>query len=415
MTGELISVGTELLMGQIVNTDVHYLAQKLNELGVNLYHQSAVGDNMKRLTDAIRLAMSRADLVILSGGLGPTQDDLTKWAVADVLGLHMVEDAASRAHLIELFEKRYGMKQDVTENNFRQVQFPEGAVIFPNDKGTAPGCACEAGEKTIVVLPGPPFELKAMMEGYVVPYLQKKLDSCIASRFIRVFGMGESKLETELRDLIDAQTNPTIAPYAGFIDVSLRVTARVRVGEDPTKLIDPVVEKICARLGDLVYSTDNESMEEVVAKRLAEHRVTLSVAESLTGGMICEKLVAVPGISNYLLEGRVVYSDAAKMRLGVSGATLAEHTSVSAQTVREMAINIKKQSGSDWAVATTGVAGPGANGDGQPEGLYYICIAGPEGEQVLERNGGLGRERIRRHACLTTLNELRKVLEAKRS
>lgn len=411
MDGEIISVGTELLMGQILNSDAQYIAQKFSEMGINLYHQVVVGDNMGRLCECIRQAMSRSDIVVLSGGLGPTQDDMTKWAVAEVLGVDMVEDSQSREHLISLYQKRFNQAvPDITENNFRQVQFPQGATIFPNHNGTAPGCACEKDGKIIVVLPGPPRELQAMMETSIIPFISSKLDSKIASRYIRVFGMGESRLETELRDLIDAQSNPTIAPYAGFIDVTLRVSAHVGLSEDPYLLIDPVVEQVCERLGGLVYSTDNESMAEVVSKLLTQSSQTLSIAESLTGGMICNELVTVPGSSVYLKEGIVVYSNEAKERLGVSKQTLETYSAVSEETALALVRNIKKRAGTDWALATTGVAGPGPDVDGNREGLYFIALSGPDGEQVYQHTGGEGRSRIRWHATLTALDTLRKAL-----
>lgn len=413
MTGEIISVGTELLMGQILNTDAQYMAQKLAEMGINLYHQSTVGDNMGRLKECIARAMGRSDVVLLSGGLGPTQDDLTKWAVAEVLKLPLVEDEASRRALEERMSTRYGVKLSISENNYRQALFPAGATILPNNHGTAPGCICEQDGVSVVVLPGPPRELTHMMEESVIPYLEHKSGSRIASRFLRVFGMGESQVETELRDLIDAQENPTIAPYAGYLDVSLRVTARLGEGEDPQTLIQPVVDRIAERLGDCVYSTDNESMQQALARQLARRQATLALAESLTGGMICDHLVDIPGMSKHLLEGVVTYTLPAKERLGVSPAVLAAHTAVSGEVALEMAQAVRQRAGSDWGLATTGVAGPGPDENGKEEGLYYIGICGPAGFSLaLEKRAGRGRDRIRRHACLTAMNELRKLLTA---
>lgn len=412
MTGEIISVGTELLMGQILNSDAQYLAQKLGEMGINLYHQVTVGDNLTRLKEVITQAMGRADVVLLSGGLGPTQDDLTKWAVAEVLGLPLEEDEASRIAL-EKRMKNYGRAVGtITENNYRQILFPKGAIVLPNHHGTAPGCICEAGDVSIVVLPGPPRELMHMVEDSVLPYLQAKSGSRIASRFIKIFGMGESQLEAELQDMIDAQTNPTIAPYAGYVEVSLRVTARVEEGEDPQALLSPVVRKITDRLGDLVYSTDNENMQQALARQLMERNATLAVAESLTGGMICDQLVDISGMSKHLLEGVVAYSVAAKVRLGVKAETLSAHTAVSPEVALEMASAVRDRGGSDWGLATTGVAGPGPDAEGHPEGFYYIGICGPDTKLVLEKHAGRGRRRIRTHASLTAMNELRKLLVA---
>lgn len=408
MIAEIISVGTELLMGQILNSDAQYLAQMLSSVGINLYHQCTVGDNLPRLKQCIETALVRTDIVLLSGGLGPTEDDLTKWAVAEVLGVEMVEDAASRAHIQSFFERS---RRQLTPNNYRQAQFPAGAIIMPNSCGTAPGCICETGEKAIVILPGPPRELQVMVRGQLLPYLQNKSDVRFVSRMLRVVGVGESSVEYALRDLIHEQSNPTIAPYASLAEVSLRVTARVGVGEDASALIDPVVSEICKRLGDAVYSTADESLAQVVARLLERERKTLAVAESLTGGQICEELVSVPGISQYLLEGRVTYTNAAKIRLGVKEESLAKYTAVSEVVACEMARAIREVSGADIGLATTGVAGPGPDENGNPEGLTYIAISTAQGEQTMSMQNAGTRSRLRRVAVLGALNALRANLQ----
>ncbi len=410
MIAEIITVGTEILMGQILNSNAQYMAQKMSEWGIDLYHQSTVGDNMKRLTAAIREALTRSDVIILSGGLGPTEDDLTKWAVAEGLGVEMEEDTQSR-EVLEAYFKNAARKP--TPNNYRQVLFPKGAIILSNPNGTAPGCICEIDNRAIIVLPGPPHEMRPMMDQSVLPYVQKKSHRRIESEVLRVFGIGESAVEHELRDLIDGQSNPTIAPYAKLGEVSLRVTASVSEGEDPMALIRPVSDQICKRLGNAVYSRSDESLPEVVAKLLKEKNQTVSVAESVSGGMVASDFIDIAGISDYFLEGIVCYTNPAKVRLGVCESTLEKHTAVSAETACEMASAIRMRAGSDWGIAVTGVAGPGPDQDGHPTGLVYIGIANHSGAKSIECQFTGQRARIRRVACLAAFDELRKALEEK--
>lgn len=410
MIAEIITVGTEILMGQILNTNAQYMAQKMSEWGINLYHQSTVGDNMDRLTATIREALSRADVVILSGGLGPTEDDLTKWAVADVLGVPMEEDAPSRVTLEQYF---VNADRKPTPNNYRQVLFPKGAKIIPNQNGTAPGCICEIDGKAIIVMPGPPHELRPMLQYGVLPYLEKRSNRRMASKVLRVFGIGESAVEHELKDLIDAQTNPTIAPYAKLGEVSLRITASVVEGEDPMILIQPVVDQICERLGDAVYSCEDESLPELVARLAKEKSATIAVAESISGGLISSDLVDISGASKYFLEGVVCYTNAAKIRLGVSEETLQQHTAVSAEVAKEMANAVRIHSGADFGVSVTGVAGPGDDEDGHPAGLMYVGIANSSSTKSFEFRFTGQRARLQRVASLAALDELRKALEEK--
>ncbi len=410
MTGEIISVGTELLMGMIVNTDAQYLANELNKYGFNLYHQSTVGDNMNRLVEAIETAMDRCDLLILSGGLGPTEDDLTKEAVAKYLGLPMVQDEQAVKDLNAYMAQR---GKTITPNNYRQAEFPAGAHILRNSCGTAPGCVCETGGKLIAVLPGPPHELKAMFESGLAPLLEERMDSKFCSRYIRVVGMGESAVEYEIKDIIDAQTNPTIAPYASVGEMCLRVTAAVGKDEDPDALVEPVVQKICERLGDYVYSTHGVTLPRVVEDLLKQQQKTISVAESLSGGQICSDLVEIPGTSEVLLEGAVLYTDEAKIRLGVSQETIERFSAVSEQTAREMAEAMRRRSGSSIAVATTGVAGPGPDAGGHPQGLFYVGVADEQGSVACEFRARGSRVRVRSTAVLYALDCVRRRLLGK--
>ncbi len=412
MTAEILAIGTELLMGQIANTDAQYLSRQMATLGITVHHHTTVGDNPGRIREALAVALGRADVVITSGGLGPTEDDLSKEIVAEHFGLPMIEDAASLAHMRAFFA---AMHRDMAESNRKQACFARGAIILPNARGTAPGCIVEQGGKCVIQLPGPPNELTHMFEQSVLPYLLQKSNTCIASRYVRIFGMGESDVETRVRDLIDGQGEVTIAPYCSIGEVQLRVTASA--DSDPAALekITPVVTALTARLGDVVYAVSddpNDSMARHAVAALEKARKIVSVAESCTGGLVCAALVAVPGASAVLGEGYVTYSDAAKARcLGVAEATLAAHGAVSEQTAREMAEGARCVSGADIAVATTGIAGPTGGTPDKPVGLVYVALADAHGTQVRKLTLRGERERIRQQ---TTLHALHMVLQAAR-
>ena len=406
MTAEILSVGTELLMGNIVNTNAQYISQKLCDLGINCYFQTTVGDNHDRLVSAVELALSRADLLILTGGLGPTADDLTKETIADAFGRDLILDPASEEHIRMRFAR---MGREMTPNNLKQAMFPRGCIIMPNPNGTAPGCIVEDGEKAAILLPGPPKEMAPMFDASVMPYLEKRSGIMLHSRVVRVFGMGESEVEYRLRDLMEHQSNPTIAPYALSGEMKLRVTARCKSRVEGEIMIAPLIERIKATLGSVVYSTNDQELHEVCAALLKEHNATLAVAESCTGGMIASKLVSVPGISENFIEGAVTYSNEAKMnRLGVKGETLSAYTAVSAETAREMAEGIRRTSGSSYGLATTGIAGPDGGTAERPVGLVYIAIAGKAETMVRELHLTGSRERIRNMASLYALDLLRR-------
>ncbi|MGI6193192.1 MAG: competence/damage-inducible protein A [Christensenellales bacterium] len=407
MIAELISVGTELLMGQILNSNVQYLAQKMQEFGVDVYHQSVVGDNLHRLMEAIETACRRSDLLILSGGLGPTEDDLTKEAVAKYLNKPMVRHQPSADKITAYFAKTGRV---TTPNNYRQADFPEGAEILENSCGTAPGCICFDGKSHIVVLPGPPHELKAMFESGVAPFLSRHMEKQICSRMLRIFGIGESFVAHALKDMIENQTNPTIAPYAALSEVALRVTASCPLGEDGFALVDPVVEQIKERLGDRVYSTENESMPEVCVRLLKQAGATVAVAESLTGGMVASELVSIPGASEVLLEGVVAYTVPAKRRLGVSQETIEKYGAASAEVAVEMAKSVRERTGATYGIATTGVAGPGPNEDGVPAGTAYVGISAEGMERGFLVKASGFRNRVRTSVMLNALDALRRAI-----
>lgn len=406
MIAEILSVGTELLMGNILNTNAQYISEKLCGLGVNCYFQTTVGDNHDRLVAAVETALSRADILILTGGLGPTADDLTKEMIADAFGRDMLLDPASEQHIRARFAR---MAREMTPNNLKQAMFPRGSIILPNPNGTAPGCIVEEGEKAAILLPGPPKEMAPMFDASVMPYLEKRSGHMLVSHVVRVFGMGESEVEYRLRTLIARQTNPTIAPYALSGEMKLRVTARCKSAEEGERMMAPLIDEIKQTLGSVVYSIDDQELHEVCAALLKEHNATLAAAESCTGGMIASKLISVPGISAHFIEGAVTYSNDAKIRrLGVRPETIAAHTAVSAETAREMAEGIRRTSGASLGVATTGIAGPDGGTPERPVGLVYIALASESGTAVQELRLTGSRERIRNAASLHALNLIRR-------
>lgn len=377
MITELISVGTEILLGNIVNTNSAYLSEKCALLGLSVYYQDVVGDNEGRMRDVIRTALDRSDVVILTGGLGPTEDDITKEVTADLMGMSLKEDSHSRK-LIDKYLKEYeknNPQRRITKNNYKQAMVPEGAIVLDNHNGTAPGLILEKKGKTAILLPGPPNELKPMFEEYVVPYLQKNQPEIIVSQMVKISGIGESQVAEEIQDLIESQTNPTIAPYAKTGEVHLRVTASAENEKACRKLIKPVVKELKKRFGENVFATDeSKTLEEAVIDLLKEKDLKLSLAESLTGGMIAQRIVNVSGASEVFGYGFVTYSNKAKHKcLGVKKRTLKEQGAVSAKCAREMAKGACKASGADISISVTGLAGPGGGTKGN-SGWY--CIYG---------------------------------------
>ena len=374
MTVELICVGTELLLGNIVNTNAAWLAEQCAALGLSCYYQTVVGDNAQRLAGILQTGLERSDILILSGGLGPTQDDLTKETAAQVCGKRLTEDARSLSRIEEYFRER-GLR--MTDNNRKQALVPEGAVVVDNDNGTAPGLILEKDGKRIILLPGPPNELIPMFEKKIAPYLLS-LDpdgpSVIYSRTVKICGLGESGVEAMITDL-EALSNPTVAPYAKTGEVHLRVTARAAEEKEAKKLVKPVVKELERRFGRSVYTTKNEvTLEDAVAKLLKKHRLTVSTAESCTGGLAAGRLVNVPGVSEVFKTGFITYSNKAKRKLlGVKKETLERYGAVSPETAKEMALGAAKASGADVAVSVTGIAGPDGGSEEKPVGLVYMA------------------------------------------
>ena len=408
MKAEIIAIGTEILLGDIINSNAQYLAQELAALGIDMYYQQVVGDNEKRIRHAFDEAYSRSDIIITTGGLGPTNDDITKEVAAKYFNKKLLPDADSIEKIKGYFKFREGK---MTENNLKQGLIPEKAIIINNNNGTAPGVIIEEDNKIMIILPGPPKEMKPMFQETVKHYLQKKTNSVLVSKMVKILGVGESAVAEEFKNLMETQTNPTIAPYAKEVGVVLRVTAKADNEEEALKLIEPIEQEIKDRLGDNVYATENIEIEEVVAKLLIEKKFTISTAESCTGGMIASTLINYPGISEVFLESAVTYSNEAKHnRLGVNNETLEKYGAVSEETAREMAIGIAKTSGTDVSIVTTGIAGPGGGTNEKPVGLVYVGVY-VDGEVTIKKCIFKGnRSRIRLQATITGLDMLRRIL-----
>lgn len=409
MKAEILCVGTELLLGDIVNTNAQYLAMRLADLGISVYHQSVVGDNVDRLKQEFEDAFSRSDLIITTGGLGPTPDDLTKETGAEYFNKKMVLHDETLHKLESQFSKNgIGVMKG---NNIKQAYFPEGAVILTNNHGTAPGCAIECNGKVLIVLPGPPREIKPMFEDYVVPFLKKYSTNILKSKVLRICGIGEGVMAEEIKDIIDNNTNPTVAPYAKDWEVTLRITAKCPTEDEAIKLIEPVEKQIRDRLGKNIYGEGETTLEAVLANLILDKNFTISTAESCTGGAIASKLVNHPGISSVFMEGAVTYSNEAKMRrLNVKTETLEKFGAVSEETALEMAEGIAKTSGTNIGLSTTGIAGPEGGTEEKPVGLVYIglYINGETKVKKLLCSGS--REMIRRRATITALDWVRREL-----
>ena len=370
MKTAILSVGTEILFGQIVNTNTVYLSQQMNMLGFDVMYHYTVGDNPKRVEEMIDLAFQDCELILTTGGLGPTQDDLTKEVACKALDdtLVMMDDVLEE---ITKYFKTLG--REMTENNKKQAIMPSRATVFHNDAGTAPGFALEKDGKYIICMPGPPREMKRMFQKSVVPFLQSMIDGALYYRQIRFFGIGESMLETQLLDLIGNQTDPTLATYAKEGECSLRIASKRATEEDAEHAVDEMLEKVKERVGHYIYSCDDEELAQVVADRLMEQGLTLSSAESCTGGMFASTMTDIPGISQCFDRGLVTYSNQAKMEeLGVSAGTLEKFGAVSEETALEMVEGLKRVSGSDVCISVTGIAGPGGGSEEKPVGLVYI-------------------------------------------
>lgn len=409
---EILCVGTELLLGEVVNTNAAYISRELARLGISVYHTAVVGDNPKRLSDAVKSALKNADLLILSGGLGPTYDDLTKETVAKAMGLLMVRDEQILCEIEAFFA---GMGVKMPENNAKQADIPRGAEAIKNRTGTAPGIFIEKDEKVVVLLPGPPFELIPMFEEFVFPRLRAMSDKVLISHNIHIMGMGESEVETHLIDLMRNSENPTLAPYAKEGEMRLRVGALASSEEEGEKMCAEMIEKVKKTpVGEYIYALDAELIEKLLVKLLKERSLTLSCAESCTGGYFGKRITDIPGSSAVFKGGFITYSNEAKTDLlGVSSETIAKHTAVSSQVAEEMARGARERLKTDIAVSITGEAGPCPDSTTKQEvGTVFIGVSTVEKTFSVKVNIARQRDReyIRRVASSRAMKEIIKIL-----
>lgn len=408
---EIVTTGSELLLGQILNTNSVYMAAELNKMGFDVVYQTTVGDNRRRMKETIEHALSRADMVITSGGLGPTQGDITKEICAEIFGRQLSLDEECAGRMRHYFEEH---QWTMSENNLRQAMIPDGAHIFKNYAGTAPGIAMEQGDKLMVNLPGPPHEMKDMFERSLKPFLKERygFPAVIVSRVLNTFGIGESSLEMEIRNLILAQKNPTLALLVRPTGVILRITAKAADQAAAERLIADMEAEIRSRVGQYIYAIDDQDMESVVGQALLEKKQTIACAESCTGGLLTSRLTDVPGSSAYVMGSVVSYTNEVKIDfVGVNKKTLEVHGAVSSETACEMAEGIRKAMHTDFGAGITGIAGPDGGTPEKPVGLVYIAVAGPEHTEVRKNIFSGTRKQIKFRSTQTALDMLRQMLK----
>ena len=411
MTAEIICVGTEILLGNIVNTNAAYLAEKCAYLGLSNYYQVVVGDNEQRLLETINTAKSRADVIFLIGGLGPTEDDLTKETAAKAFNVELVMDEEAKNNIVTILTNR-GI--DITNNNFKQALVPKGSIVLYNKNGTAPGIIMEEAGKVVIMLPGPPNEFVPMVDDQVVPYFLKKgTNDVIYSRVVKLVGGGESKVAEEISDLI-AMTNPTVATYAKTGEVHIRVTASAANDDEAKALVKPVVKKLKAMYPDNVYSTNaDETLERAVVELLSKNGLSITAAESCTGGLVCGKIVNVAGASEVFRGGYITYSNKQKRNvIGVKKSTLEKYGAVSEQVAAEMAKGVLEVSKADVAISTTGIAGPGGGTPEKPVGHVYIGCAVKNKVYVEKFNFSGSRNKVRESTVVAALSMVRKYVSS---
>lgn len=409
---EILSVGTEILLGDILNTNSRYLSVELAKLGISVLRHTTVGDNPERLAAAVKTALERSDIVIATGGLGPTQDDITREVCCEVMGFELTLDREIAEGIRRYFESK-GL--EMPESNLRQAYVPVGGTVFENLNGTAPGMGLKKNGKCVVILPGPPYEMAPMYQRCVVPFLAEYSEGAIVSHTVRTMGIGESAMAEICADLLEKE-NPTVAPYAKKGEALLRVTAKAQSREEAEELCIPVIEEIKKRLGGCVYGVDSESIEQRVVELLKEKNMTVATAESCTAGYISKRITDIAGASSVFGYGAVTYSNEIKHKvLGVREETLAQFGAVSEQTAREMAAGIRRVSGADIGISVTGIAGPGSDGTDKPVGLCYIALD-TEDKQICEKieTGRNDREYNRYVTGSRALNLARIYMEEKK-
>ncbi|MCK9217080.1 MAG: competence/damage-inducible protein A [Firmicutes bacterium] len=408
MICEIISVGTELLLGNIINTNAQYLSQKISELGFDVYYHSVVGDNMERLIEQIKLSRSRADIIITTGGLGPTDDDITKSGLCSALGIDLVLHKESLEKINSYFSKTGKEMPDI---NIRQAYIPSGGKIIENNNGSAPGVIYEDKKNIFILLPGPPGEMKPMFDKNVFPYLKDKSNSIIESKTLKVVGIGESSLQVMLQDLLDNQTNPTIALYAKVGEVHVRVTAKTDKKSEADYIINKMIERIKDILGDNIYGYDDDTLEGTINKLLKKNKKSIAIAESCTGGLVSDRLTNISGASDSYINGIVSYNNEAKIKiLRVKEDTINKHGAVSKETAAEMAAGVKDISKTDIGLSITGIAGPDGGTAEKPIGLCYIGLAFKNDVYTYEFYFNGNRIKIKSNASTKALDILRRFL-----
>ena len=415
MNAEILCIGSELLHGDIVNTNARYISKKLAEIAIDVYYQTVVGDNTERIKEAFGIGFSRADIVICTGGLGPTQDDITKEALAEYFGVEMVYDEGSYQHVKNMYMR---FRRDFPQNNMRQAYFPEGSIILDNINGTANGCIYRGKDssnnyKIGILLPGPPKEMEPLMDSEVMPYLKQFSSRVVYGEKLIVMNIGESAAEEMVIDIIKKQTNPTIATFAGAGKVVFRVTAKAESKEKCIELIKPVLEELIRRFGkENAYLVESGNVEDKVAGLLLENNLTISVAESLTGGLVSSKLISYPGISGSYLQGFITYSNESKVNtLNVKRETIEKYGAVSKETAKEMAYGAAVVSGSDIGLSTTGIAGPDGGSSEKPVGLVYVCVYYGGKYEVKDIHSTGARDTVRERSAVAALDLVRRCIE----
>jgi len=396
---EIIAVGTELLLGNTTNTDARDISKMMSKIGVNVRYHTVVGDNPERLEKCIEIARSRADIIISTGGLGPTCDDLTKQTLAKSFGLKLIMNEDEKACLYDYLTNK-GYSRELTENNLQQAMLPEGCTVFHNNWGTAPGCAFLKDGIHVIMMPGPPKECNPMFETYGIPYLRRLSDEVIVSHAVHVFGMSESAMDQLFRDEMNSMTNPTMAPYAKQGDCLLQITAKAKSVDEAEEMLKPVIAHVCETLGEIVFGIDTATIEEAVLPLMREKGMTFAAAESCTGGEIAKRFTDIPGASEFFLGGVTTYTNSAKSKLlGIDPALIEEKSAVSYEVAFEMAERVRNIIGADMGISVTGLAGP--DGDGIHEvGTVFIGLSTKDGTFVKELHVGDKRPRsyIRRVA-----------------
>lgn len=407
MKCEILCVGTELLLGDTLNTNTQYLSKELSYLGIGVFHQSVVGDNPQRVKEALKIAFDRADMVITTGGLGPTKDDLTKEVCAEFFNKKLVLNEEALERLKERFVKRGVI--ELSESNIKQAYLPERCIPLQNNNGTAPGCIINEN-KILIMLPGPPREVEPMFKNDVIPFLKTLSENIFVSKVLRVYGIGESAAADKITHLLD-NVNPTVAPYAKENEVVFRITANCKSESEAEGLIRPVEDEIKGILGDYIYGEGEKTLDFVVGDLIVSKNLTIATAESCTGGLLSGALINYPGISSSFLEGAVTYSNEAKInRLGIKKETLDKFGAVSEEVAREMAEGIAEASGANIGVSTTGIAGPGGGTEDKPVGLVYIGIYYDNETFVKKLNLSGSREKIRNRSVMEALDMIRRCL-----